>query len=288
VSTRRGIAWLAVLCGIIAGTLADRPMRRPPLMLGGYRVLAADFHLHSSMWSNGALTPFGLVLEAERQGLDVIAITGHDEILDSLAGRWFSRHIRGPLVIVGEEIHTVDHHIIALGISRTIDFRQPIATQLDEIHAQGGVAIAAHPTRTYAPAFDDVLDRLDGTEICHPVIYALRDGQAQLEAFAAKGRFAAIGSSDFNGFARLGLCRTYVFATDRTETAVLAAIRARRTVVYGLGGKAYGDPALIRLADEVPRLREAASTDASPGLLDWLSRAAGVFGLGGLLLTRRR
>jgi predicted metal-dependent phosphoesterase TrpH len=287
-STWRGVAWLAALCGIVAGTLADRPKPPPPLMLGGYRVLAADFHLHSSMWSDGALTPFGLVLEAERQGLDVIAITGHNELWDAIAGRWLSRHVDGPLVIVGEEIHTVDHHVIALGLHHTVDFRRPIAEQLDEVHAQGGLAIAAHPTRTYAPAFDDVLDRLDGTEICHPVIYALHDGQQQLEAFAAEGRFAAIGSSDFHGFARLGLCRTYVFATDRTETAVLAAIRARRTVVYGLGGKAYGDPALIRLADEVPRLREEASADPSPGLLDWISRVAGVFGLGGLLLSRRR
>lgn len=281
------MAWIALLLGIAAGTLADRPVARPLLVLGGYRVLAADFHVHSSTWSDGALTPFGLALEAERQGLDVIAITGHNQVSDSQAGRWFSERIGGPLVLTGEEVHTVGHHVIALGISRTIDFRHPLAAQLDEIHEQGGVAIAAHPT-PYAPAFDAVLDRLDGAEICHPVIYAVDDGQQQLERFSAEGHFAAIGSSDFHGFSRLGLCRTYVFATDLTAASVLDALRAHRTVVYGLGGRAYGDPDLIRLAATVPRLRDTASTDAPASPLDWLSRVAGVFGLAGVVLTQRR
>jgi predicted metal-dependent phosphoesterase TrpH len=284
----RVTAWIATLLGIAAGTLADRPIARPPLMLGGYRVLAADFHVHSSTWSDGTLTPFGLVLEAEHQGLDVIAITGHNQVSDSRAGRWFSEHVGGPLVLTGEEIHTIGHHVIAVGISRTIDFRLPVASQLDETHEQGGVAIAAHPTPTYAPAFNGVLDRLDGAEICHPVIYAVDDGQQQLERFSAEGHFAAIGSSDFHGFSRLGLCRTYVFATDPTAAAVLDALRARRTVVYGLGGRAYGDPELIRLAESVPRLRTAASTDAPASSLDWLSRVAGVFGLASVVLAQRR
>jgi hypothetical protein len=285
-SPLRIAAWLAVVCGIAAGTVADRPVPAPPLTLGGYRVLAGDFHVHSSTWSDGMLTPFGLVLDAEHQGLDVIAITGHNQLSDSRVGRWFSRLIGGPLVLTGEEVHTVGHHIVALGISRTVDFRLPVAAEVDDIHAQGGIAIAAHPTRSYAPAFDDVLARLDGAEICHPLIYAMASGRQQLDAFATRGHFTAIGSSDFHGFARLGFCRTYVFAADRTAAAVLDALRAHRTVVYGIGGTAYGDPDLVRLAATVPRLREAGSTDAPASMWDWLSRAAGVIGLGGVLARR--
>jgi len=55
-----------IALAIAAGTLADRPRPHPPLTIGGYRVLAADFHTHSSLWSDAALTPWGLVLEAER------------------------------------------------------------------------------------------------------------------------------------------------------------------------------------------------------------------------------
>ena len=87
-----------------AGTVIDRPRENPPLTVGGYRVLAADFHTHSTTWSDGGLTPFGIVLEAERQGLDAIAITGHNQVSDAKAGRWFSRIAGGPTVLVGQEI----------------------------------------------------------------------------------------------------------------------------------------------------------------------------------------
>src|SRR5947207_12872121 len=89
---------------LAAFALIYRPVARPPLTIGGYRVLAADFHTHSATWSDGALTPFGIVLEARRQGLDAIAITGHNQVSDAKAGRWFSRIAGGPTVLVGQEI----------------------------------------------------------------------------------------------------------------------------------------------------------------------------------------
>ena len=114
-------------------------------MLGGYRVLAADFHTHSSTWSDGALTPWGMVIDARYQGLDAIAITGHRQTLDAKWGRWFSERIGGPIVLVGEELPEIPHHVIAVGIHTTVDSALPIGAQIDEIHRQGGIAIAAHP-----------------------------------------------------------------------------------------------------------------------------------------------
>ena len=69
--------------GVAMGTALDRVPPREPITLGGYDVLAADFHTHSSTWSDAATTPWGLVLEAKRQGLDAIAITGHNQTLDA-------------------------------------------------------------------------------------------------------------------------------------------------------------------------------------------------------------
>src|SRR5262249_43554692 len=115
-------AWTLVVVALALGAVIDRPITRSPLTVGGYRVLAADFHTHSSTWSDGALTPFGIVLEAKRQGLDVIAITGHNEVIDAKVGQWFSRLIGGPTVLVGEEIlheppSAPNYHLIAVGIS---------------------------------------------------------------------------------------------------------------------------------------------------------------------------
>ena len=72
--TRSRLASTALLvAAIAAGTAADRSRENPSVTIGGYRMLAVDFHTHSSTWSDGALTPWGLVLEAQRQGLDVHA-----------------------------------------------------------------------------------------------------------------------------------------------------------------------------------------------------------------------
>jgi predicted metal-dependent phosphoesterase TrpH len=278
----RTIAFAALALAIAAGTIADRPLDRPPLTIGGYRVLAADFHTHSSMWSDGTLTPWGLVMEAERQGLDAIAITGHDQTIGAYIGRWFSRRVGGPTVLVGEEMLAEGGlHLIAAGITDTIRYRRSGASAIDNIHRQGGVAIVAHPFRDYWRGYDEAaMQNLDGAEICHPGIYVLETGQRDLEQFAARAPVAAIGSSDAHGLGVMGLCRTYVFATDESERAIVDAVRAHRTVVFGEGGRAYGDPALLQYAN---RLRDRSPDyDSRGGVLDWFSRIAGVAGLAGL------
>lgn len=272
-----------LVVALAAGTVADRPPDRPPLMLGGYRVLAADFHTHSSIWSDGTLTPWGLVLEAEHQGLDAIAITGHDQTIGAHIGHWYQRTFGGPTVLVGDEVlGDNDFHITAAGITDTVRYRRSGGTAIDNIHRQGGIAIVAHPFSDFWPGYDPkVLRGLDGAEICHPAIYGIENGQRELEQFAARAPVAAIGSSDFHGLGVMGLCRTYVFAADNSEQAILDAVRARRTVVFGEGGRAYGDPALLPFAD---KLRDRApASNSRGGALDWVSRTAGIIGLVGLV-----
>ena len=273
---------------LAAGMLADRPPAQPQIEIGGYRVLAVDLHTHSSMWSDGALTPWGLVLEAERQGLDAIAITGHNSVLDGRLGRAFARAASRVIVLQGEEILSdPDYHLIAVGVRERVGFGQRAADAIDAIHRQGGVAIAAHPIREFWRAYDAAaLQRLDGAEICHPLIYGREGVQQELEAFAARARVAAIGSSDAHGVGPMGFCRTFVFVRDATESGILEALRARRTVVFGRGGAVYGDPALVRLAADDARLRDGARPTRRTGVLDTISRIGGVIGLAGLFVLR--
>ena len=114
-------------------------------------------------------------------------------------------------VLVGEEIPEIPHHVIAVGITETVDSALDVGAQIDEIHRQGGIAIAAHPGPMFWKGFEPVMDRLDGAEICHPAIYAIDEAQAIFEQFSQRTSAAAIGSSDFHGLGRLGLCRTFVF-----------------------------------------------------------------------------
>ena len=287
--TPRQLAGGLVVLSIVLGTVRDQVADRQPITLGSHRVLAADFHVHSSTWSGNGVTPWGLVLEARRQGLDAIAVTGHNQVLDSKIARWFSRISGGPTVLTGEEIHSPAQHIIAVGIEETVDWRLSASDQIDDVHRQGGVAIAAHPFVMMWPEVEDhVARRLDGAEICHPMVYVGDEYQRQFEALRGRVSVAAIGSSDFHGLGRLGMCRTYVFARENSAEAILEAIRGKRTVVYGRNGTAYGDPTLITLAAANPRLREDAATDRPPGWLDRTGHLFGVFGLLGLIVIRNK
>jgi hypothetical protein len=232
-----------------------------------------DFHVHPFPLSASTLAPWDLVLEARHQGLDAIAITGQNEAYSGQAARWFSRLVDGPTVIAGEEIHGPKFHMIAAGIHQTISWRLSAAEAIAEVHRQGGVAIAAHPTQESWPFFGDAATRLDGAEVAQPVVLQLPHRAGELHEFHRKSGAAAIGSSDWHGFGPLGTCRTYVFATNDSEAAILEAIRARRTVVIDRG-RIFGNVELAqsaggRLGQERP----------SRGPLAWSSAWCGVAGL---------
>ena len=272
-----------LLAGIAAGSFPEAKRENAPLVLGGYRVLAADFHVHVHPLSWATLTPWDAVIEARRQGLDAFAMAGQNVVWPGKIGRWFSRRIGGPTVLVSEEVHSPRYHMIAVGIDAAIGWRRTAAQAIDEVHQQGGVAIAAHPIAVYWPAWDSSAMRtLDAAEIVHPLIYDHPDQYPQLQEFYRRKRLTAIGSSDYHGTGRIGLCRTYVFARDNTEQGILDALRAGRTVVYDHDGRAYGDPDLIRLAAENASLpRPEGPPQASA--LSLFSRISGLLGLLGLI-----
>jgi histidinol phosphatase-like PHP family hydrolase len=280
----RTVSIALLLVAIVTGTIADRPLAHPALTLGGYRVLAADFHTHSASWSDGSLTPWGLVLEADHQGLDAIAITGHDQTIDSHIGHAFARFVGQPIVLMGDEVlGDHDFHIIAAGIHDTVRYRRSGKTTIERIHEQGGIAIVAHPFKDFWPGYDPVIMRgLDGAEICHPAVYVDASWQQELESFAARAPVAAIGSSDFHGLGSMGLCRTFVFANEASEQGVIDAVRAHRTVVFAPGGHVYGDPQLTQYASQLrPRLP---ASDSHGSTLDWISRVTAIAGFVGLVL----
>ncbi|MGO9123538.1 MAG: PHP domain-containing protein [Terriglobales bacterium] len=280
--------WLAaglIAVSLLAGTVSDTVRKNPSLMLDGYHVLAVDFHVHPFPLSWSSLAPWDLVLEAQRQELDAIAITDHNHLWAGTVGSWFSQRIAGPTVLVGEEIVAPTYHLLAIGINHTIDWRQPAAAAIDEVHRQGGVAIAAHPLLKYWAAFDpDAMSKLDGSEVLHPLAYVRPPAYVQFQQFYARRRLTAIGDSDFHGLGPMGMCRTYVFARDHSPSAILEAVRAGHTVVYDRDGRSYGDPDLIRLASQDPRFNPLQSDEPPRGFLLMLSRTTGIAGLFVLIL----
>src|SRR5262245_53184915 len=128
---------LVIALGI--GTWNDRVPAMPRVTLGGYEVLATDFHVHPHPLAASALPPWDLVGQARRVRLDAIAVTPHNILWVSRVARWFSERSGGPIVLLGEEVANPHFHMLAVGIERTIAWNQSSAGALADVHAQGGI-----------------------------------------------------------------------------------------------------------------------------------------------------
>jgi hypothetical protein len=275
---RRAVA-LLFFVGVATATLTDR-VAHAPRQRDGLWILAADFHVHSFL-GDGALPPWELAREAARRGLDVIAVTNHNNLAAPRLASRLSGMNGDVLVLTAEELTAPSYHISAVGIREPIDWRFSTARAIDAIHAQGGVAIASHPIGAYARGYDDeALARLDGIEVAHPAGDFDEDARRELDAFYAKGlmknpRLAPIGSSDFHFVQPMGLARTYVLATAFSETGVLDAVREGRTVAYDVAGNAYGDPALVQMVEAQRQQSSALRSDTGlktvGTLMSWAS-----------------
>ena len=106
----------------------------------------ADLHTHTDL-SDGMMSVEALLEHVEkRTDIDVLAITDHDDVTAGLMAKELVRE-RGYRfeVIIGEEITTLEGHLIGLFLERTIPRLQRLETSLRAIHEQGGIAIVPHP-----------------------------------------------------------------------------------------------------------------------------------------------
>lgn len=273
-----------VIVGAVAGSLAGAGSApHEPARFRDFLVLAADFHVHGFP-GDGALPAWSLRDEARRRGLDVIALTNHNQRLAGRIGRWASGDAATPLVLRAEEITAAHYHLAAVGVEQRVPGTLRAADAIAAVHAQGGVAIAAHPVKSFWIGWDDAAKAtVDGAEIAHPMVIADKKARAELIQFAHSARelnprLAFIGSTDFHHRQPIGLCRTYVFAREYSEAGVLEAIRAGRTVAFDPDGHGFGDPALVEAAERV-----RASAQPPAGWRRILDRVSGLVAMIGLL-----
>ena len=105
----------------------------------------ADLHLHTS-YSDGWPSPEQVVEHVTLEtDLAVIAVTDHDTIEGALRAADHSARTGGVPVIIGEEVSSRQGHILGIFLERRVRPGMSAAATVDEIHRQGGLAIAAHP-----------------------------------------------------------------------------------------------------------------------------------------------
>ena len=279
----RTLGLALTLAGLAAGTLMDRPQAREIPRVGDQFVLAGDFHVHAFI-GDGGVAPWELAREARRRDLDVIVVSNHNQqIAARIATNPSWRRAGDPIVIAGQEVTAPRFHMVAAGVRDTIDWRLSASEAARAIHAQGGVAIAAHPTPgSWREPDEQAYALLDGAEVAHPGALGSERARRELAEFfayagARNSSLAPIGSSDFHFGGVLGLCRTFVFTEEVSERGILEAIRAGRTVAYGGGDRLIGDPARVRAVEALLANRPPRWGPDGPSRLAAWAALAGLF-----------
>ncbi len=263
---------------VLECTSKDTPAIETPRWIAdeGFTAIEGDFHMHTR-FSDGVASPFDLVLLAERRGLQTIAVTEHNTTFPAKLARSFATLRRSPvIVVVGEELTSREAHMLALGLEDTIDPRLPIRDVAEQVHAQGGVLIAAHPVKRFWVGLEGSCEVLDGVERMHPLAFRERstfgawDEVKAFETMCSEVKpHAVLGNSDFHVGPDFGSPRTVLFVRERTEDGVIDAIRERRTVVRQPDGTWYGADAWTRRAEAL-ELRERQPSrplhEVAPGL----------------------
>ncbi len=167
----------------------------------------ADLHIHTSE-GDGLDSCEKILDHAATAGLDVIAITEHDDLSVALRARelWARRGYPYDFV-VGEEVTTLEGHLVALFLDHPVPSFRRVWETTEAVHAQGGLCFIPHPmswlTRSIGPGTLDRVRALgdpgvwfDGIELANP--------SPASRAFRSKARrlndaayhLPAIGASD--------------------------------------------------------------------------------------------
>jgi predicted metal-dependent phosphoesterase TrpH len=167
----------------------------------------ADLHLHT-LYSDGTARLADLLDWIEhRTDLDLVAITDHDRIDGAL--RAAAMRDAGDYhfeLVVGEEITTRRGHVVGLFLTEPIPPFRPVAETVERIHAQGGLAVAAHALGVFLSLGSGSLLRLhsdprperhlDAIEVINPSLGGRLRHRALAELNAERLHLPGIGSSD--------------------------------------------------------------------------------------------
>ncbi len=104
----------------------------------------ADLHVHTIYSYDGTASLSAVLTRAQKIGLDVIAITDHDEIAGSLKAKELAPKY-GVEVIPAIEITTAEGDLLALNVTQKIARDLPLIETILRVGELGGFCIAPHP-----------------------------------------------------------------------------------------------------------------------------------------------
>ncbi len=183
----------------------------------------ADLHVHTALGDGMAEIPELLQYVEEETDLSLIAITEHDDLRAAEMAReaWARGHYRYQ-VILGEEVTTIEGHLLALFVEEPVPSLKPLAPTLEAVHRQGGLCIIAHPMSW--------LTRSIGQRTIERIQRDARDG-VSFDGMETSGSLAARVSS--NKAARLNRERYGLAEVGGSDAHFLQVVGASYTTFDG-------------------------------------------------------
>ncbi len=108
--------------------------------------MKVDLHIHTNYSPCSNLSLSKLIHICKQKGINYIAITDHNTIAGALQlKRILPSDNKLLKIIIGEEITTLDGHIIGLFLKKEISPHMTLEKTISEIKKQGGLVFVPHP-----------------------------------------------------------------------------------------------------------------------------------------------
>lgn len=164
----------------------------------------------------------------EKTALSAIAITEHDDLQAAFAAReaWAQGNYRFDL-IVGEEVTTLEGHLLALFIEEPVPSLKLLEPTLEAVHRQGGLCVIPHPmswlTRSVGQRTIERIQRTSDDGVSFDAMEVGRTPAARVTQKKARRlnreryHLPEVGGSDAHFLEMIGSARTEFEGTTAEE-----------------------------------------------------------------------
>ena len=188
--------------------------------------LLADLHVHSYFSWDGHDSIETIINVAIKKGLNILAITDHDDNRSHKVIKELQSKYDNILLIPGIEFTTKEGHIVGLGEMKPLPKKTPGEQVVQYIHDNNGLAILVHPFDIFRSGVGkkglewniDAIEAINASSLfCVINRKAAKEGK--------KRGLPLLGSSDAHRAVEVGYARTIINLDELTTEKVFNSIK---------------------------------------------------------------
>ncbi|MBF0330983.1 MAG: PHP domain-containing protein [Candidatus Omnitrophica bacterium] len=189
-------------------------------------VFKLDLHVHTLSRGKVYVDDRQLKAAIKARGIDGIAVTNFFDIEHA---RWLKEKLPEHTIIVGQEVWSRDGHVIGLGMTHRVNDFQTVQKTVEDIHAQGAIAVAVHPFMHHGLGAKAIEAGVDAVEVYNGIIGGLGVFNFLAGRMAQKYKLPRLSSGDTSSADFIGWNQTHVDAD--TAAGIIEAIKRGKTRV---------------------------------------------------------